>query len=171
MCGEHHGRILVKLRELGSSPHVRGAHGLSGVGQTRVGIIPACAGSTSEYPDVSVMPRDHPRMCGEHLKAVVREQGLPGSSPHVRGALALEVAAQGVPGIIPACAGSTAYAGIGSAGIGDHPRMCGEHLFGVLDVALGLGSSPHVRGAHDKNSADASGQGIIPACAGSTLRK
>ena len=33
--------------------------------------------------------RDHPRMCGEHAVPAVLPVSTPGSSPHVRGALAV----------------------------------------------------------------------------------
>ena len=52
-----------------------------------------------------------------------------------------------VLGIIPADAGST-YAGNPGLGVlGDHPRVCGEHLdLRMLSVRL-PGSSPRMRGA------------------------
>ena len=53
-------------------------------------------------------------------------------------------------GIIPACAGSTANILIGLAGIGDHPRMCGEHNMVKYTVCKSGGSSPHVRGAQSR---------------------
>ena len=135
-----------------------------------VGIIPACAGSTTAFSSLGITisgssphargaqaspsaacpaPQDHPRMRGEHWR---------GSD-----------ACQRHTGIIPACAGSTTLrqsrqspwsgssphargAPIDSDRIGrasrDHPRMRGEHALGGRDrPAL---------------------QGIIPACAGST---
>ena len=48
--------------------------------------------------------------------------------------------------------------------------MCGEHAPGMASVSWFQGSSPHVRGAHDLCRRPDSGEGIIPACAGSTLR-
>ena len=52
----------------------------------RLGIIPACAGSTLISRPKRSLTWDHPRMCGEHTfqPAVNVMQG--GSSPHVRGA-------------------------------------------------------------------------------------
>ena len=107
MCGEHPlfgRRWRVKQ---GSSPHVRGAHRTFWTSEHSCGIIPACAGSTSNVLDFRTFLWDHPRMCGEHLSVVKRLFQRLGSSPHVRGALAepVEYAADG--GIIPACAGST----------------------------------------------------------------
>ena len=156
------------------------------------GIIPACAGSTRRAPPSSSSPRDHPRMCGEHMtKDQSKSGGDQGSSSHVRGArrgVLLDALAHG---IIPACAGSTRGKPRPRLGWRDHPRMCGEHrrpLPGRLVVA---GSSPHVRGAPSVRWCATSSEGdhprmcgehqphqllaalpagIIPACAGSTLK-
>ena len=87
MCGEHKykGEFLYKVK--GSSPHVRGAHGLGHAVDAPVRIIPACAGST-DLVDLG-------------LGSVL------GSSPHVRGALRASQRHEVRGGIIPACAGST----------------------------------------------------------------
>ena len=50
----------------------------------------------------------------------------------------------------------------------DHPRMCGEHKSWTIMVWACSGSSPHVRGAHQREHRPDGGRGIIPACAGST---
>ena len=92
MCGEHWPNTTPYLLDKGSSPHVRGAPSTTIIGSLRPGIIPACAGST-KYPIIcQVGRRDHPRMCGEHNDTKVTAEGLPGSSPHVRGALIFECA-------------------------------------------------------------------------------
>ena len=57
-----------------------------------------------------------------------------------------------------------------SKGASDHPRMCGEHLMDALSSIAGTGSSPHVRGARRVAPGVDAGSGIIPACAGSTLK-
>ena len=51
----------------------------------------------------------------------------------------------------------------------DHPRICGEHLVAASVLSMGVGSSPHMRGARVGLYAQAQAQGIIPAYAGSTL--
>ena len=53
--------------------------------------------------------------------------------------------------------------------LGDHPRMCGEHLSFMAFLMVSAGSSPHVRGARHHLHKIATRHGIIPACAGSTL--
>ena len=66
MCGEHQLLNGLQTSIEGSSPHVRGAHDGSAPRIPRMGIIPACAGST----------------CAPSALRSVGE----GSSPHVRGA-------------------------------------------------------------------------------------
>ena len=91
MCGEHSKHVSYLRFCGGSSPHVRGAQHGRLDGRVRIGIIPACAGST-------LLPRfkwrasaDHPRMCGEHHVVQPQAQRIRGSSPHVRGAPFLRV--------------------------------------------------------------------------------
>ena len=147
MCGEHALNEMKIPREVGSSPHVRGARGSCVVPERVGGIIPACAGSTRKSRASLVVPRDHPRMCGEHrvgLECVFLEEG---SSPHVRGALRLFRFPLDLTGIIPACAGSTIRLAGRSMCSRDHPRMCGEHALNEMKIPREVGSSPHVRGA------------------------
>ena len=107
-------------------------------------------------------------MCGEHEKILLYGDAIPGSSPHVRGALLRLLIAATIGGIIPACAGSTKLNMDGITWMGDHPRMCGEHQKGNTLKHEYTGSSPHVRGAHPSIIASIAVTGIIPACAGST---
>ena len=107
MCGEHGTTSGTVCRPAGSSPHVRGAPHGSGLPGTGRGIIPACAGSTYSATILREAKRDHPRMCGEHTFHRCSHPPSSGSSPHVRGALIGLVAVHPLPGIIPACAGST----------------------------------------------------------------
>ena len=107
-------------------------------------------------------------MCGEHRVGVSDLVPVEGSSPHVRGALSLEMAFIVSGGIIPACAGSTHRRGCLSRTSWDHPRMCGEHADKVDQQVVDTGSSPHVRGARNDPSRPRPERGIIPACAGST---
>ena len=87
----------------------------------------------------------------------------------MRGALSDQEGTYQAIGIIPACAGSTAPHGRTARPKRDHPRMCGEHSFNIQQVAGEQGSSPHVRGAPGRRRSEPPGQGIIPACAGSTF--
>ena len=70
--------------------------------------------------------------------------------------------------IIPACAGSTACLNDHSFVDTDHPRLRGEHGTMSLLMRGNLGSSPPARGARETVADTRVGDGIIPACAGST---
>ena len=127
-CGEHSTVTISPLLSVGSSPHVRGAPERFEAFARAVGIIPACAGSTTSIGHNWTGMWDHPRMCGEHVVLPPFFWTVSGSSPHVRGALARVGHLRPQPGIIPACAGSTESAANHARSRRDHPRMCGEHL-------------------------------------------
>mgnify|MGYP000844548603 CR=1 FL=1 len=105
--GEHPFFTKSSTKRTGSSPRARGALGQIGEGETRRGIIPACAGSTPSPACSAGPPWDHPRVRGEHGWTRTRRSSCGGSSPRARGALAQTTPATAKPGIIPACAGST----------------------------------------------------------------
>ena len=149
MCGEHTKELAIGECTVGSSPHVRGARH-----------------SSHGYARFN---RDHPRMCGEHRNIIACICVSLGSSPHVRGAQKHCRHRRGVPGIIPACAGSTQVRLRRRPWTEDHPRMCGEHRSGFNALFFLTGSSPHVRGARKDSPLRRCHSGIIPACAGSTL--
>ena len=132
----------------GSSPHTRGA--LAGFdaegGPER--IIPAYAGSTGWLFGGMFRCQDHPRIRGEHVYLDVLAAAVNGSSPHTRGAPALDVGGAQLDGIIPAYAGSTS-----------RDLTC---------LLILLGSSPHTRGALARFRRILEIEGIIPAYAGST---
>ena len=94
--------------------------------------------------------RDHPRVCGEHVRRGLIEVRCEGSSPRMRGTLIhFRLATHGT-GIIPAYAGNTGDT-IELRTFGwDHPRVCGEHLTDDYANADYLGSSPRMRGTRDR---------------------
>ena len=108
-------------------------------------------------------------MCGEHNAIAANSLNQSGSSPHVRGALQAGLGHHVGRGIIPACAGSTLALPLPGWSVRDHPRMCGEHLAMASSMLRPSGSSPHVRGARSVFSGSCRLNGIIPACAGSTV--
>ena len=168
MRGEHTLVAASTSLAAGSSPHARGALESDGGEPLAHGIIPACAGSTLCFCPCHDAPRDHPRMRGEHAAAYSSRVWPAGSSPHARGAPARRHGRRGHTGIIPACAGSTSCRRSGSARRGDHPRMRGEHTGRTVAEIAAAGSSPHARGAPERDRREPRCTGIIPACAGST---
>ena len=91
-----------------------------------------------------------------------------GSSPHTRGARPAARNRRIHPGIIPAYAGSTAFASSHFALSTDHPRIRGEHGVSAYNFTRQAGSSPHTRGARGQRLQLHPAGRIIPAYAGST---
>ena len=153
MRGEHFNQLYESTLLEGSSPHARGAPQKNeparielGIipacagstphrrrpGRARGGIIPACAGSTHLQRHLARVGGDHPRMRGEHENISNCGDGLPGSSPHARGARHILTLTTPATGIIPACAGSTFENRLNVFNRRDHPRMRGEHHINSL---------------------------------------
>ena len=170
MRGEHIPKYTFTISFMGSSPHARGALTKCSPVFPLVGIIPACAGSTTRWDFRPHRPGDHPRMRGEHDTVPGWHYRGSGSSPHARGAPITSTATAATVGIIPACAGSTRRQPNAGTPDGDHPRMRGEHLGYMIEALDAKGSSPHARGAQCLGAPRAEARRIIPACAGSTAR-
>ena len=71
-----------------------------------------------------------------------------GSSPRMRGTLALRGGLRELLGIIPAYAGNTQHGRGFRTAVWDHPRVCGEHSWRASRAAPMAGSSPRMRGEH-----------------------
>ena len=94
-----------------------------------------------------------------------------GSSPRVRGKQDVIREAVKMAGLIPACAGKT-YRGLEAVrGMWAHPRVCGENQTRSFGLWTLWGSSPRVRGKHRLGCFAFVNSGLIPACAGKTLRE
>ena len=106
VCGEQLTVAVTVVPVEGSSPRVRGAAEVNGLRDKRVGIIPACAGSSRKDAPSLRGFRDHPRVCGEQHVRVATALYQLGSSPRVRGAVKEGIEGAIGSGIIPACAGS-----------------------------------------------------------------
>ncbi len=170
VCGEHVSGLVPFEDHAGSSPRVRGTPGRRVCAQAMRGIIPACAGNTLRPSHASSMHGDHPRVCGEHSGEGGEPEPKSGSSPRVRGTLRDGLGSCLHAGIIPACAGNTAYVLSAFSSSRDHPRVCGEHELPELRQAAIRGSSPRVRGTLPDAIPKFFRIGIIPACAGNTGR-
>ena len=150
MRGEHFLATQAGYQGRGSSPHARGTLVMASCTSLTMGIIPACAGNTDgSYEDMT-------------------EVG--GSSPHARGTPTARPANTRQAGIIPACAGNTRRPAPSRPSIRDHPRMRGEHMTIKTRFLPGRGSSPHARGTPSDAASLFRFSGIIPACAGNTVK-
>ena len=134
-------------------------------------IIPACAGNSETGRRYRHPRLDHPRVCGELMTSRACGLRATGSSPRVRGTLAIQQARCARIRIIPACAGNSVCEAKPTSMGADHPRVCGELAKAATRNSLEDGSSPRVRGTPVNVRDDAHLARIIPACAGnSTLR-
>ena len=168
VCGENVRRTRGVWEVGGSSPRVRGKR-LPRLQQERlVGLIPACAGKTSEKGLSGTTRQAHPRVCGENRPRLRRWTHEHGSSPRVRGKLDVLRGQRPRPGLIPACAGKTWTPDSLAAGSGAHPRVCGENVSALGNLGSLLGSSPRVRGKHHLRREGRNRRRLIPACAGKT---
>ena len=153
---------------LGSSPRMRGTRvhdfGLC----HNAGIIPAYAGNTNRCRTGLCLPRDHPRVCGEHGELVHVVPTGRGSSPRMRGTRESGMADYIAERIIPAYAGNTCPAIRKHSPTRDHPRVCGEHALSTVLSTSSAGSSPRMRGTPTCADYEIPWRGIIPAYAGNT---
>ena len=150
VCGENRPQHRKLLCCPGSSPRVRGKRSCS-----------------SRPEDVCVA---HPRVCGENLLFRTTYTVRDGSSPRVRGKRYSGWGSRRGLGLIPACAGKTFRSMTPVGVLRAHPRVCGENAVGMGRSDLAEGSSPRVRGKHHAHQQPRTRQGLIPACAGKTLR-
>ena len=127
VCGENSRRILRTARAPGSSPRVRGKPASQVHTRAQNGLIPACAGKTGRSGSTLRSQAAHPRVCGENGRLAARIASRSGSSPRVRGKQLVYVLNALCKGLIPACAGKTAFLGLSRRHAAAHPRVCGEN--------------------------------------------
>ena len=131
-----------------------------------VGITPACAGKSLCNLYISVVPKDHPRVCGEKRYRLGCGHNGFGSPPRVRGKDPDAERGCERGGITPACAGKRSARSAACLAGKDHPRVCGEKWCSCWSVGCCPGSPPRVRGKACGNVCDRNRHGITPACAG-----
>ena len=145
-CGEQLGVPVPAEHARGSSPRVRGTVYARVVRDQERGIIPARAGNSVGQHLCMSRRWDHPRACGEQGPGDNLLSGCAGSSPRVRGTVALLAVFLDLRGIIPARAGNRRSLSVSAALSRDHPRACGEQDVYVSTMNGRMGSSPRVRG-------------------------
>ena len=111
-CGAHVCYADYEDMQKGSSPRMRGSHGMKIYEGSEFGIIPAHAGLTRCHSPCCRRPRDHPRACGAHLSRGNQGERWMGSSPRMRGSHLFQHLSRAEAGIIPAHAGLTTIAGM-----------------------------------------------------------
>ena len=167
-CGANHIASVGQWFQHGSSPLVRGQRVERLLLAQDDRIIPARAGPT--YAPRSTAPNnaDHPRSCGANPFRRRSITGECGSSPLVRGQHPWRSSTRLLVRIIPARAGPTQRPGDSSRSRTDHPRSCGANERGFASGSSLGGSSPLVRGQHQRFLWHGVQHRIIPARAGPT---
>ncbi len=130
-CGEQSFPNRKPVTCGGPSPRVRGADLEDGHVPQSDGTIPAGAGSRTTCSTARRATWDHPRGCGEQPPPPPSSCLPAGPSPRVRGAAARRSRVRGLPGTIPAGAGSSSEFAPMAVTRWDHPRGCGEQRPGA----------------------------------------
>ena len=110
-------------------------------------------------------------MCGEKLPLSRGFAMIAGSPPRVRGKVHGSHGRELRPGITPACAGKRSCSPTRGRLHRDHPRVCGEKVFGIPISVSNMGSPPRVRGKVVRPLWKKCSMRITPACAGKRLKK
>ncbi len=111
----------------GSSPPARGPPGCTAKIRCRLGLIPACAGTTCLATASVSSPKAHPRLRGDHTLSGIMRYSPRGSSPPARGPRQRIILESGGERLIPACAGTTSARGESMSEARAHPRLRGDH--------------------------------------------
>ena len=171
MCGENDIITPFAIGYLGSPPRVRGKPLDQTQAKAGIRITPACAGKTLTAQQVTNVPQDHPRVCGENSKFPSVLFCNTGSPPRVRGKPTFPLTSFSLFGITPACAGKTTSLADSLKPPRDHPRVCGENLQFCKALRSQQGSPPRVRGKRYTVVNERKEDGITPACAGKTVQE
>ena len=135
-----------QLREMGSSPRIRGKPEPHAQRRRAPGLIPAHTGKTHRVNQGFILSWAHPRAYGENVELPALSTQFRGSSPRIRGKLRWFAPVDDVPRLIPAHTGNTRWRGRHRAPLRAHPRAYGENNAYALRTGLIQGSPPRVRG-------------------------
>ena len=151
---------------MGSPPRMRGKGNIGRPNITAIGITPAYAGKRMAALTICAMVWDHPRVCGEKVRAGAFIRHKPGSPPRMRGkgkSYDIERLSQG---ITPAYAGKSRPRTPFVRVCWDHPRVCGEKCHVHVKQNRFTGSPPRMRGKGTHPQVETQLKGITPAYAG-----
>ena len=166
VCGEKSRSSSASSAASGSPPRMRGKASFFGTFRPGVRITPAYAGKRTRGSEYMTQKRDHPRVCGEKIHAVLHHLRRLGSPPRMRGKVNDRGLRSLRSGITPAYAGKSKPQEAQAASNGDHPRVCGEKDKGFFQPLQEVGSPPRMRGKALYVDGLRPCQGITPAYAG-----
>ena len=158
-----------RLYVSGSPPRARGHLGGGPVDVRLLGLTPACAGTSCLTALSGCMCRAHPRVRGDIGWEPAYDTVVAGSPPRARGHRDHCDADAALPGLTPACAGTSVVFRKSSARRRAHPRVRGD----IRDIerhdCAGTDSSPpRARGHLPEPVTQVSVSGLTPACAGTS---
>ena len=145
-CGEQPISLRPTNQNIGSSPRVRGTAPRCLHTPPPGRFIPARAGNRSRQPTARGWYAVHPRACGEQASPAPPFSRRSGSSPRVRGTVAVTSPRRASYRFIPARAGNSRPSTASPRPAPVHPRACGEQGLPAQGVPFIGGSSPRVRG-------------------------
>ena len=160
-----------RLYVSGSPPRARGHLGGGPVDVRLLGLTPACAGTSCLTALSGCMCRAHPRVRGDIGWEPAYDTVVAGSPPRARGHRDHCDADAALPGLTPACAGTSVVFRKSSARRRAHPRVRGD----IRDIerhdCAGTDSSPpRARGRPPRRQHARIGGGLTPACAGTSAQ-
>ena len=113
-------------------------------------------------------PRAHPRVRGDDLGMPGEREVAAGSPPRARGRRRQGPVRRGCHGLTPACAGTTMWSLPVRPLSWAHPRVRGDDKMASCAESGATGSPPRARGRPGRVDQLRPGQGLTPACAGTT---
>ena len=125
--GDYIRGFIMGTSRAGSSPPARGLREQPRCSIARLGLIPACAGTTAIVFRHLLVLRAHPRLRGDYSRGGIKKMNAVGSSPPARGLLHGDRLDAEDPGLIPACAGTTFDRSCHHSGRQAHPRLRGDY--------------------------------------------
>jgi len=168
VCGENPTTTIPAGQSTGTSPRMRGKH----CGPLPRNLInrniPAYAGKTHGMRAAPPAGKEHPRVCGENKSDLDLKIARLGTSPRMRGKPLDAVVSSFSFGNIPAYAGKTSSLMMFSLLNQEHPRVCGENGLLTATGWAQVGTSPRMRGKHQRTLQLATAKRNIPAYAGKT---
>ena len=161
-------RAHVQVCVPGSPPRARGRPRRATSRQPAAGLTPACAG-TSWVPARWVRTsRAHPRVRGDVGRGDRPRDRALGSPPRARGRRFGCAGGHVGGGLTPACAGTSPGCSRAAPRRRAHPRVRGDvKVYGHGQVLV-VGSPPRARGRPRCDRPHQPGQGLTPACAGTS---
>ena len=135
----------------------------------RIGLTPACAGTSWRRSTSRGSPGAHPRVRGDICSTTNVRVERAGSPPRARGHQPDVNCVRVIPGLTPACAGTSPGTDVADRAVGAHPRVRGDITPARVVAEQSAGSPPRARGHHADDRGRDRHHGLTPACAGTSV--